>query len=85
MTKYWQKRPVFEAVQLKPKNVKKIKKLAGCTEVGFSDNCCFFTLYSRQVQTSQDSWIVLEPNFSIKIWNDREFKEVFEQAELKKD
>lgn len=84
MAKYWQKRPVFEAVQLKPENAKKIKEMVGCAEVGFSDNCCFFTFYSRPQQENQTSWLVTEPNYSVKVLSDSEFNEIFEPVERKK-
>lgn len=84
MAKYWQKRPVFEAVQLKPKNVKKIKARTATSDVGFSDKCCYFTLYGRPMQEPITSWLVTDPQGRVSIASDYEFNMVHERVEKKK-
>ena len=84
MAKYWQKRPVYEAIQLKPKNAKKIKAMAATSDVGFSDQYCYFMLYDRALQECITSWLVRDPQDRVSIASDYEFDMMHERVEQKK-
>lgn len=86
MKEYYERRPRFQAVQLLPKNVKKIKKLLhrNLQDVGFSEDRCFINVYDRLEPVPFECWLVLESNGRRHLLSDYEFKERYEPAGKKK-
>ena len=57
MARYWEKRPEFEAVQIKPENIEDLKRFTS-QDVAFADNCCFLTIDGVLTKRPIGFWIV---------------------------
>jgi hypothetical protein len=82
MAKYWEKRPEFEAVQIKPENLEQIKEMTGA-DVAFSEKLCYMYIYDRLSPETLGIWLIRKPNGQLILCGNHDFEEMYEPVASK--